>query len=155
MERRKVRRKVLAVSSGGGHWVQLMRLFHLLEKHDVTFVTVNAAYACDIKGLKLYTIVDATAWNKLKLVRQALQILYIVLMERPEIVISTGAAPGYFALRIAKMLGAKTIWLDSVANVERMSRSGSQVGPYADLWLTQWPHLAVDKIGLRCKGAVL
>lgn len=148
------KRKVLAVSSGGGHWVQMMRLSHILREHDVAFVTVSRAYECDVDGRKLYTIVDATAWNKFKLLWQAFQLLLIVVRERPEIVISTGAAPGYFALRAAKLLGAKTVWLDSIANVESMSRSGTQVGAYADLWLTQWPHLAC-KQGPHCKGAVL
>lgn len=134
--------------------MQMMRLLHLLEKHDVSFVTVNEAYACDIQGFKLFTVVDATAWNKLRLLRQAFQILLIVLKERPEIVISTGAAPGYFAIRFAKLIGAKTVWIDSIANVEQLSRSGAQVGPYADLWLTQWPHLATE-LGPACKGAVL
>ena len=34
-------------------------------------------------------------------------------------VISTGAAPGYFAMRFAKWLGRRTIWIDSIANVEQ------------------------------------
>lgn len=154
MEKRKNRRKVLAVSSGGGHWVQMMRLLHILEGHEVTFATVNAAYACDIRGYKLYTIVDATAWNKVRLLVQAFQILLIVLRERPDVILSTGAAPGYFAVRLGKLVGAKTVWIDSIANVERLSRSGEKVGRHADLWLTQWPHLAAD-MGPACKGAVL
>jgi UDP-N-acetylglucosamine:LPS N-acetylglucosamine transferase len=148
------RQKVLAVASGGGHWVQLMRLSHILKEHDVAFVTVSQAYQCDVEGRKLYSIVDATAWNKFKLLWQAFQLLVIVFRERPDVVISTGAAPGYFALRAAKLFGAKTIWVDSIANVDAMSRSGRQVGAFADLWLTQWPHLAT-KQGPFCKGAVL
>lgn len=147
-------RKVMAISSGGGHWVQLMRLFPVLEKHDVCFVTVNKAYACDVGARRLYTVIDATAWNKVKLLIQAFQVLLILVWERPDIVISTGAAPGYFALRFAKILGASTIWIDSIANVERLSRSGSKVGPFADLWLTQWSHLSAEQ-GPAFKGAVL
>ena len=86
------RRKVLAVASGGGHWVQLMRLSHILKEHDVAFVTVSQAYQCDVDGRKLYSIVDATAWNKFKLLWQAFQLLVIVFRERPDVVISTGAA---------------------------------------------------------------
>jgi UDP-N-acetylglucosamine:LPS N-acetylglucosamine transferase len=146
--------RVMAVASGGGHWVQLMRLSHILREHHTIFVTVNKAYQCDIEDSKLYTIVDATAWNKYKLLKQAFQLLLIMLRERPEVVISTGAAAGYFALRIAKLLGARTIWVDSIANVECMSRAGMKIGAHADLWLTQWPHLAQDS-GPYYKGAVL
>ena len=109
---------------------------------QVTYVTVDRAYAADVPGARFYAIVDATRWNKLKLLWMALEIAWLLLRERPDVVVSTGAAPGYFALRLGKWLGARTIWLDSFANVERLSLSGQRIGPHADLWLTQWPHLA-------------
>jgi hypothetical protein len=69
-------------------------------------------------------------------------------------VVSTGAAPGYVALRIAHVLRAQTIWLDSIANIAELSLSGAKVGRYADLWLTQWPHLAGPQ-GPYYAGSVL
>jgi hypothetical protein len=61
---------------------------------------------------------------------------------------------GFFALFFAKKMKIKTIWVDSLANVEQMSLSGSKVKPYADLWLTQWEHLATPT-GPYFYGAVL
>jgi len=61
---------------------------------------------------------------------------------------------GYFALRFGKLFGARTIWIDSMANAEELSKSGKEVGRYADLWLTQWEHLASSE-GPRFIGAVL
>jgi hypothetical protein len=84
----------------------------------------------------------------------ALTLLWIMIVERPDVVISTGAAPGYFALRFGKLLGARTIWVDSIANVDELSLAGSKVGRFADLWLTQWPHLA-QPAGPQYFGAVL
>ncbi len=147
-------KKILAVSSGGGHWVQLRRLMPAFEGHQVTFVTVNPVYRTDVPSFKFYSINDATSWNKLGLVIMALRLLWIVLWERPDVVVSTGAAPGYFAVRFGKMLKAQTIWIDSIANIEKMSKSGRMVGPYADLWLTQWPHLA-QREGPQYSGNVL
>ena len=66
----------------------------------------------------------------------------VVVRMTADVVISTGAAPGYFALRVGKLLGARTIWIDSMANADGLSLSGRKIGPHADLWLTQWPHLA-------------
>lgn len=57
----------------------------------------------------------------------------IVLLHRPDIVISTGAAPGFFALLFGKLLGARTIWIDSIANAEQLSVSGQKVKLFADL----------------------
>ena len=70
------------------------------------------------------------------------------------VVISTGAAPGFFGLAFGKLLGARTIWIDSMANVEELSLSGRQVRRFADLWLTQWPHLARPD-GPRYEGGVV
>jgi hypothetical protein len=79
-----------------------------------------------------------------------------MIKHRPDVVISTGAASGYFALRIGKLFGAKTIWLDSIANAEELSLSGAKVQKHADLWLTQWEHLAnPQEGGPEYKGAVL
>ena len=84
----------------------------------------------------------------------AVRVLWLFLRLRPAVVISTGAAPGYFAIRFGKLLGARTIWVDSIANVEQISMTGELVRKYSDLWLTQWPHLAREG-GPHCLGSVL
>ena len=73
---------------------------------------------------------------------------------RPDVVLSTGAAPGFFAILFGKLLGARTIWVDSIANAEQLSLSGKKAGRFADLWLTQWPHLAQPG-GPLYKGSVI
>ena len=144
----------MAVSSGGGHWVQLLRLAPAFNSCDVAFVTVNRAYRSQVSGHRFYAVNDATRWNKLALIRMTLALAFIMIRERPDVVVSTGAAPGYVALRIGRLMRARTIWLDSAANVERLSMSGEKMGPYADLWLTQWEHLATPD-GPQCLGTVL
>ena len=81
-------------------------------------------------------------------------IAWLLWQERPDVVISTGAAPGYFAIRLGNLFGARTIWVDSVANVEELSLSGQKAGPHAKLWLTQWAHLAREN-GPHHRGSVL
>lgn len=154
-------KRILAVASGGGHWVQLLRLRPALEGADrVAFVTVSKAYRTDIQReleeakARFYVISDGTRWSKFGLVKMVAKLLWIVLRERPNVVISTGAAPGYFAIRIARLVGARTVWIDSIANVEQLSMAGQMIGRHADLWLTQWPHLAGPG-GPRFEGAVL
>jgi len=146
--------KVLMVASGGGHWVQLLRVAPAFAEHEAVYVTVNGAYREDVGPSRFYAINDATRWNKLRLVQMALRLLLIMVREKPDIVISTGAAPGYLALRIGRLLGIRTVWIDSIANVEELSLSGLRVGKYADVWLTQWPHLARPE-GPYYAGAVL
>lgn len=147
-------RKILAVASGGGHWVQLLRLRPAFEGCKVSYVTVQSAYADEVPGARFHAVTDATRWSRWDLLKMMTQVAWVVVRERPDVVVTTGAAPGVVALRVGKWLGAKTVWLDSIANVESMSLSGMKVRPFADLWLTQWTHLALPN-GPVFVGAVL
>ncbi len=146
--------KVLALSSGGGHWVQLLRLRPAFEGCELVFATVNEGYRQEVEGAEFRLIVDGNRSNKINLIRSAWSILSLLISERPDVVISTGAAPGFFAVRMGRLLGARTVWIDSVANAEELSMSGKKAGGCVDLWLTQWPHLAGDR-GPKCIGSVL
>lgn len=134
--------------------MQLQRLRPAFEEHDVAFVTTNAGYRGEALPHRFYAVNDASRWNKLRLAQMALRIFVIVLRERPDVVITTGAACGYFAIRFGKLVGARTLWIDSIANIDEMSMSARLARRYTDLWLTQWPHLAAPD-GPHYAGAVL
>ena len=136
------RKKILAIASGGGHWVQLLRLRPAFEGCEVVYATVREGYRGDVGGAEFRVIPDSNRWNKLALLRCALGVMWLVLRERPDVVISTGAAPGFFGVRFGKWFGARVIWVDSVANAEELSMSGRKAGGFVDLWVTQWQHLA-------------
>ena len=147
--------KILAISSGGGHWVQLLRLRPAFANCEVVFATVKEGYRANIGPEAEFRLIpDANRWNKLALLRALFGVFKLVWRERPDVVITTGAAPGYFAIRIGNFFGARTIWVDSVANGEELSLSGQKAGPHAALWLTQWAHLAKAE-GPHYRGSVL
>jgi hypothetical protein len=100
-----------------------------------------------------YVVNDATRWNRLGLVACALRVLWVLVRVRPDVIVTTGAAPGFFAVVFGKLMCARTVWIDSIANADELSGSGARVGRFADLWLTQWPHLASEG-GPRYEGAV-
>jgi hypothetical protein len=75
---------------------------------------------------------------------------------RPNIVVTTGAAPGVVAIFLAKtFFGSKTIWIDSIANSEKVSLSARLVAKRANLRLTQWEDLSDPETGLKFFGAVI
>lgn len=148
------RRRLLAVASAGGHWKELVRLRPLLERYDVTYVTTDPGYRADVEGRPFRTVTEASRWEKLRLLRSCLEVLWILVRLRPAVVLTTGAAPGWFALWLGKKLGCRTVWIDSFANGERLSMSGERAGRHADLWLTQWPELARPE-GPEYAGSVL
>jgi UDP-N-acetylglucosamine:LPS N-acetylglucosamine transferase len=144
-------KKLLAVASQGGHLIQLMRLKPVFDQHDSSYISSQHHDGMDEN---FTAVVDANRNAKCKLLLLFMQMLWIMIRKRPDIVISSGAAPGYFALMLGKLFGAKTIWLDSIANAEEMSLSGQRAGKFADLWLTQWPEVAYEN-GPQYGGRVL
>jgi hypothetical protein len=151
----RTRPRLLAISSGGGHWVQLLRLRPAFEGCAVTYATVRDGYRVDVdRDADFRVIRDGNRWSKIDLIRSASGILWLVMRLRPDIVITTGAAPGYFGVRFGKWVGARVAWIDSVANAADLSMSGRKAGDFVDLWLTQWPDLAREG-GPSCMGSVL
>jgi hypothetical protein len=146
--------RVLAIASAGGHWIQLQRMRPAWDGCDVAYVTTNPGYRSHVAPARFYVVRDASRWDKLGLLVQLAQLVVLLLHERPDVVVSTGAAPGYFALRLGRLMGRRTAWIDSLANVDELSLSGARAGRYADLWLTQWQHLARPE-GPHFVGAVV
>ena len=136
------KRRVLAISSGGGHWIQLQRLAPAFAEFDVAYASVFPDYADDVPGARFHVVTDVTRRNIVKLAILIPQLVALMLRERPHAVITTGALPGLAALAVARLFRARTIWIDSIANVERLSSSGAQARLFADEWVTQWPQLA-------------
>lgn len=148
--------RVMAVASTGGHWVQLMRLRPAFEGADVTYISTVAEPNPGVD--KYLQVSDANMTEKLRLIFMFFQMAKTVFQLRPHVVVTTGAAPGFAAIVLAKMMfgqRVKTIWIDSIANSEELSTSGRQAKRWADIWLTQWPHLTGTEPGLNCWGAVL
>lgn len=148
-----MKKKILAVASGGGHWIQLIRLKHAFKDDEVIYVSTLESHNINDPSVKYYSVTDANRWNKFKLIKMAFEIRRIVYKEKPDYVISTGAAPGLAAIFWGALNGSKTIWIDSIANVENLSLSGRLIRPITSLHLTQWEHLAKGKT--KFKGTVI
>jgi UDP-N-acetylglucosamine:LPS N-acetylglucosamine transferase len=138
-------KKILAISSPGGHWTQLQRIMPACLPHTIVYVSTLKGYENEVPNNIFYMVRDASRSNKISLVVLFFQLLKIMYVEKPNIVISTGAAPGLCAIIIAKLFGKKTIWVDSIANSKKLSASGIIAKYFTDLHLTQWKHLKTSK----------
>jgi UDP-N-acetylglucosamine:LPS N-acetylglucosamine transferase len=137
------KKRVLVIASSGGHWVQMRRLRPAFSGFEVAYVSVYPDYAADVAGFRYYAVKDITRLSLFNLLILIPQMLKILSIERPDVVITTGSAPGLVGIAMAKIFTkAKTVWIDSIANCERMSSSGKQARYFADEWLTQWPELS-------------
>ncbi|MGJ7457335.1 oligosaccharide biosynthesis protein Alg14 [Halomonas sp. RA08-2] len=134
--------RVLLVASFGGHWVQLQRLAAMLEVDEQVFVST----ADQQNGGAAYYLDDFSVRELWRGVRQLPRAIGIVRRSRPDLIISTGAAPGLLVLFAGFLLGKKTLWVDSIANCRRLSLSGRVARLFASQVLTQWPELATGRV---------
>jgi len=104
---------------------------------------------------EVYVVGECNREHPIRVISVLLRCIRIVLRQRPDVVISTGAAAGCMLCFLGKMLGAKVVWIDSITNVERLSLSGRMVRYIADLFLVQWPELAGRYIRVEFVGAVV
>lgn len=141
--------KILAIASAGGHWVQLLRLLPALEGGEVIFASTHGSFAETVKEHKFFVVPDANRWNKVRLLYSWFCLMRLVFSIKPDVVVTTGAAPGLMGIISGRFLGAKTIWIDSIANVEKVSLSGRIAIWFADRVYTQWPELATSRIQFR------
>ena len=148
--------KLLAIASEGGHLVQLTRLEGLFKSHITSIVSTNPAYIAPDYFEAQYTTYDinqdSNFLDKLKNIFKTIYLLYII---KPDVVISTGALPGLVCIVLAKLFfRTKTIWVDSIANADELSKSGKAAKKFCDVWLTQWPELS-QKEGPEFIGSII
>ena len=136
--------KACFVASSGGHWEELMCLRPIAEEHDTFYVTEAGGQANDSSLENIYLVPQINRrqkdflWQFLKLLITARKIL---LREKPDVVITTGALISFPFCLLAKLLGAKVIYIETFARVKDRSLTGRLVYPFADLFLVQWESL--------------
>lgn len=149
------RKRVMLIASCGGHWIEMTRLAEAFRDCHCDFVSTAPNLIAPFGGNPVVKVTDGSRHTLLALLGTSRQIWRLIRDRRPDVVVSTGAAPGAIAIYIAKLLGIRTIWIDSVANSDVLSLSGRAVRPVADLCLTQWPELAATDHRIKYFGRVL
>lgn len=147
------RKRVLAIASAGGHWEQLMRMRSAFAAHDTIYVTTKAGLG-KRAGVIPRVVPDCNRDEVFKILRCVFALARLMVVERPSVVISTGALPGFFAVVLGRMMGARTLWIDSIANGEELSLSGEKARRFAHVTASQWPSVAREQ-GVEYWGAVL
>lgn len=151
-----IRKKICLVASAGGHLTQLLRMIDSWKQYEAVYVSTSKVVIGELSELgKTYIIGECDREHFFRQLKVFARALKVVLKERPDYVLSTGAAPGFMMCLAGKLFGAKIIWVDSIANVRKLSLSGRLARPLTDLFLTQWPELADSQNGIDYYGGVL
>lgn len=153
--------KLVVGASAGGHANELQILLRHAQgawpAQPVAYVTTMAiaASAFDTGGCPVHVIGECDRRKPLQAVAVLGRTLRLALRERPDVVVTTGSLPLALFCVWAKLLGAKVVWIDSVAQIEALSGSGRLMRRVADLCLAQWPAVAARYPGVEYAGEVL
>jgi UDP-N-acetylglucosamine:LPS N-acetylglucosamine transferase len=151
------RLKVMAAASAGGHLMQLLKMKEAWDGCECVYVStldVVRKKLCKMSG-RVYITGECNREHPLRMMGVLFKTFWIVLKERPDVVISTGAAPGLLICFWAKIFASKIVWVDSIANSERFSMSGRIVRKFAHVFITQWKELADESKGVVYKGELI
>jgi len=148
------RPSALLVSSSGGHWVQLSKIAEGLDELSYDVATVDASAVVNLAARKVFTISDFNRNTPISALLGLYSVFSAVARSRTTHIISTGAAPGLVAIVFGRLIGRKTLWIDSIANANRLSVSGRLAAVFAHGVLSQWEDVAGKYPHVQYQGRI-
>lgn len=134
--------KVLLISSTGGHFQALQRLHSFWGKHDYCWVTFQTSSTELVLGNEqVYWAYSPTNRNLPNLLRNFWLAWRVIQIEKPQLVLSTGAGVAVPFLILAKLFSIKTVFIESFTRVEELSLSARMTLPFLDVIYVQWEQL--------------
>lgn len=146
-----MKKKVMFISSTGGHLEEMMQLKEMFNKYDYYIVTEKTKSNLSLKDkypkrvsfliYGSYTTLGKKLVYPVKLLFNTLKALCIYVKVRPKYIVSTGAHTAGPMCLIGKIFGSKIIFIETFANSKSKSRTGRIVYKFADLFIVQWKEM--------------
>lgn len=134
--------KICLVGSSGGHLTHLYMLKPTWEKQERFWVTFDKMDANSIlKNEKVYHCYFPTNRNILNLIRNTFLAIKILHKEKPNLIISSGAAVAVPFFYLGKLRGAKTIYIEVFDRIDKPTLTGKLVKPVTDRFIVQWKEM--------------
>ncbi len=134
------RQRVLLVCSPGGHLQQMLALKPAWESFDTSWVTLAGSDVEHILRNQDVVLAHGPTNRSLrKLARNVLLAARVLLRERPDAILSTGAAIAVPFFLLGRIVGARLVYVESLTRTEGLSLSGRLVAPLAHEQFVQWP----------------
>ena len=139
-------KKVMFISSTGGHLNELLQLKKLMKKYDSYLVTEKTKSTLSLKeDYKVSYLIYGTKHNMLtypfKLIANCFKSLYLYIKIRPKVIITTGAHTAGPMCCIGKIFRSKIIYIETFANMHSKTVTGKLVYKFADLFIVQWESM--------------
>lgn len=140
-------KKVLFVSSTGGHLNELLQLRKTMDNYDSYILTEKTKSTIGLYD-KFGSKISYFKYGS----RAHLSYIYIFpfncikgflwfLKVKPDVVVTTGAHTGAIMCYIAKLFRKKVIYIETFANIYSKTVSGKLVYPIADVFVVQWESM--------------
>ncbi|MGI6325037.1 MAG: PssD/Cps14F family polysaccharide biosynthesis glycosyltransferase [Bacilli bacterium] len=141
-------KKLLFISSTGGHLSELLQLKILFNRYDSFIITEKTKANLGLKKQfpgKVNYLVYCTKAKLLsylyKFPYNCLKSIYLYFKIKPDVIITTGAHTAVPMCYIGKLFGSKIIYIESFANIYTKSLTGRLIYPIADLFIVQWESM--------------
>ena len=143
-----MKKKVLFISSTGGHLSELLQLSPLFEKYDYNIITEKdktKEYLKQIYGKKIHFLPYGTR-SKIfsyifKYLFVCIKTVYYYFKLRPKVIITTGTHTAGPMCILGKIFGSKIIYIETFANSNKKTATGRLIYPIADLFIVQWEDM--------------
>jgi beta-1,4-N-acetylglucosaminyltransferase len=146
--------KICIVSSCGGHLTEIRMLLPIYSSYDHIYVLNDKAIlANDMKDKTYFITHSERDWKFFKNLREAFS---IIRKEKPALLMSMGAGPIVpFSIVGRYIFGIQTIYIESIAGVEKPTLTGRIMYYLADFFYYQWPSLKSYFPKGECIGTLL
>lgn len=134
--------KVCLVGSSGGHLTHLYMLKPFWKNKERFWVTFDKADAQSLlEGEKMYPCYFPTNRNIKNLIRNTFLAIKVLRKEKPDLIISSGAAVAVPFFWLGKLFGAKTIYIEVFDRIDKSTLTGKLVYPVTDKFIVQWDEM--------------
>ena len=134
--------KICLVGSSGGHLAHLNMLKPFWKDQERFWVTFDKEDARSIlKDEKMYSCHFPTNWNLKNLIKNTFLAIKVLKQEKPNVIISSGAAVAVPFFYIGKLFGAKTVYIEVFDRIDKPTVTGKLVYPVTDKFIVQWEEM--------------
>src|SRR5437764_1436297 len=145
----------LLVASSGGHLLQLVELKDEWEPDRREWVTFDKPDARSLlAGERVVFAHGPTNRNIPNLLRNLVVAFRVLLRDRPRAVVTTGAGVAVPFCYLARLRGARVVYIESFSRVSEPSLTGRLVYPIAHEFFVQWPALKEHFPRARYEGTI-
>lgn len=140
-------KKVVFISSTGGHLNELLQLQPLMKEYDSYIITEKTKSNLSLKDKfdKVYYLIYGTKKNLItyffKFGFNIIKSLYFFIKIRPNVIVTTGTHTAVPMCYIAKFFRSKVIFIETFANRNTKTVAGKLVYPIADTFIVQWESM--------------